>query len=63
MNDPDDDNAVQRNLEQEDYARRSSPYSHAGPVTVSHPSAKYSVKGLAILDDQAHITMIDPDVI
>ena len=44
-------------------ARRSPSYGRTGPVTLSHPFSKQSIEGLAILDDQASITMIDPEVV
>ena len=38
------------------------PYSRTCPVKLSHPSTQESVVGLAIIDDQAGMTFVDPIV-
>ena len=37
-------------------------YSRTCPVLISHPGASGSYEGLAILDDQASISFVDPAV-
>ena len=38
----------------------SKPYSRTCPVELSHPSTRESIVGLAIIDDQAGMTFVDP---
>ena len=42
--------------------RQSPSYSRACPVILSHPSTRESLLGLAIIDDQAAMTFVDPMV-
>ena len=38
----------------------SPSYSRTCPVVLSHPSTRESIAGLAIIDDQAGMTFVDP---
>ena len=38
----------------------SPSYSRTCPVVLSHPSTRESLVGLAIIDDQAAMTFVDP---
>ena len=44
-------------------SRKSPSFSRTCPVTLTHPSTKKTVTGLAIIDDQANCTLIRPAVI
>ena len=42
------------------HRRRTPCYSRTCPVTISHPSSREKMVGLAIIDDQAGRTYLDP---
>ena len=42
------------------YRKRTPCYSRTCPVTISHPSSREKMVGLAIIDDQAGRTYVDP---
>ena len=44
------------------FGRRTPCYSRTCPVTISHPSSREKLVGLAIIDDQAGRTYMDPIV-
>ena len=42
------------------FGKRTPCYSRTCPVTISHPSSREKMVGLAIIDDQAGKTYLDP---
>ena len=55
--------SVQPNVKRQKYDHGSVHYSRTCPIQLTNPKTNTTIEGLAILDDQASITMIDPSVV